>query len=382
MVRLQGEVPGSDFIPAPKMRSRRFPVKSMFIGVVARPQPAKGFNGRIHLERISEQVKVTKRTAHHRFTDDRLINSELKNENWRNLYLIDSDITTRQLAEEIGVVYDLERAIVDRLEFCYTTFIGDSGNSKLVAFKDDQRLSGFRRIDRDITVPPVPITVEDVTLRVRMKLGDVVERDCSCDSTYMLKAMDRVGESVRRKFSWVPSEEKCYIVMDNAGGHGTDNAITTYTNLLRDKYNIEIIHQVPRSPYCNLLDLGVWCSLQAHVEKEHYLKRTDVNALVNTVKKVWDLRCNSSGLDGVITRVWGRLRNVLALIVEGKGGNDLVEQKRGKKFRNLDLNQELLAQNQAEIAIPAETSNTVTSTNDPALYDLTVDNLDSDNEDY
>ena len=31
------EVPGSDFIPVPKVRSRRFPVKSMFMGVIGRP---------------------------------------------------------------------------------------------------------------------------------------------------------------------------------------------------------------------------------------------------------------------------------------------------------------------------------------------------------
>ena len=41
----EGEVPGSEFIPAPKMRSRRFPVKLMFMGVVANPCPDKGFDG-------------------------------------------------------------------------------------------------------------------------------------------------------------------------------------------------------------------------------------------------------------------------------------------------------------------------------------------------
>ena len=55
--------------------------------------------------------------------------------------------------------------------------------------------------------------------------------------------------------------------MDNAGGHGTDDAISEYTARLRDVYNITIIHQVPRSPFTNVLDLGVWCSLQARVEK-------------------------------------------------------------------------------------------------------------------
>ena len=55
--------------------------------------------------------------------------------------------------------------------------------------------------------------------------------------------------------------------MDNAGGHGTDDAITQYTINMKDTYNIEIIHQVPRSPFTNVLDLGIWASLQGIVEK-------------------------------------------------------------------------------------------------------------------
>ena len=35
--------------------------------------------------------------------------------------------------------------------------------------------------------------------------------------------------------------------------------------------------------------------------------------------------------------MWQRLGNVLALIVEGGGGNDLVETKRGKKNRKLEI---------------------------------------------
>ena len=42
------------------------------------------------------------------------------------------------------------------------------------------------------------------------------------------------------------------------------------------------------------------------------------------------------------TKVFNRLKNVLVLIVEGNGGNELVESKGGKKFRNLDLSIEQL----------------------------------------
>ena len=53
------------------------------------------------------------------------------------------------------------------------------------------------------------------------------------------------------------------------------------------------------------------------MEKEHYQKRTDVQALAKSVMKTWN---NDDDFTDVINRVWNRLRNVLALIVEGSGG--------------------------------------------------------------
>ena len=56
---------------------------------------------------------------------------------------------------------------------------------------------------------------------MRYKHGDEVEEDCSCDSKYMLGAMNRVGEAIRARYHWIPREESCYLVMDNAGVHGS-----------------------------------------------------------------------------------------------------------------------------------------------------------------
>ena len=44
------EPKGTDFIAYPKILSRRFPVKSMFLDVVARPQPDHNFDGKIFRE--------------------------------------------------------------------------------------------------------------------------------------------------------------------------------------------------------------------------------------------------------------------------------------------------------------------------------------------
>merc|ERR1712238_585958 len=61
---------GNDFTPSPKMRSRRYPVKCMFLGCVANPSPQHGFDGRIHLERISKQKPTGQMTHHSRFSED------------------------------------------------------------------------------------------------------------------------------------------------------------------------------------------------------------------------------------------------------------------------------------------------------------------------
>ena len=46
-------------------------------------------------------------------------------------------------------------------------------------------------------------------------------------------------------------------MIDNTGGHGTNDFVQEYTARLRTEYNIEIIQQIPRSPFTNVLDLGV-----------------------------------------------------------------------------------------------------------------------------
>ena len=102
---------------------------------------------------------------------------------------------------------------------------------------------------------------------------------------------------------------------------------------LDEKYNIQVIFQIPRSPYCNVLDLGVWCGLQSAVEKRHFQRRAHVEALVMSVMETWD----KGHLNDIISKVFGRLQKVLVLVVEGKGSNELVETKRGKQHVRNDL---------------------------------------------
>ena len=47
------------------------------------------------------------------FLSYRYVNSQLKSGDWRKLWTPDSDIPTAELADLIGEVYDLDRAIID-----------------------------------------------------------------------------------------------------------------------------------------------------------------------------------------------------------------------------------------------------------------------------
>ena len=58
---------------------------------------------------------------------------------------------------------------------------------------------------------------------------------------------------------------------------------------------------------------------------------------MNSVYSAWN---TSDTLDYVIGLVWGRLQNVMLLIIDGEGGNDKIEEKSGKKFYGLDLPEE------------------------------------------
>ena len=59
----------------------------------------------------------------------------------------------------------------------------------------------------------------------------------------MLDTIPDIAQTIWEKFYWIPETEKIYLVMDNAGGHGTDAAKETYVNVLKEK-NIEVIWQL------------------------------------------------------------------------------------------------------------------------------------------
>ena len=95
---------------------------------------------------------------------------------------------------------------------------------------------------------------------------------------------------------------------------------------MREDYNIIIIQQSARSPEVNALDLGIWMSVQSHVEHRHRERRRDPDGLAETVKEAW-----KHLPEDTIQKVFNRIPIVLEQIVNCGGDNINVEERRGRR---------------------------------------------------
>ncbi len=75
-----------------------------------------------------------------------------------------------------------------------------------------------------------------------------------------------IGPKIRQKMPWEPQKQPIYLIMDNAGGYGTREAVDQYTKTLWLQFNIIIKQQPACSPELNALDLGTWMSLHLAAE--------------------------------------------------------------------------------------------------------------------
>ena len=110
--------------------SRRFPVKSMFLGVAGRPLPRILFNSKALLKQASEEVLVTKLISRQSFIDDIFINCAIKLGKWIHIFDLSSMLSCIDILDGITVFYELNNAVTGMLEFSHTTFIGNAGNTK------------------------------------------------------------------------------------------------------------------------------------------------------------------------------------------------------------------------------------------------------------
>ena len=105
------------------------------MAVVGRPRKEYNFDGKIWLQRVSEEVTLQRRTTNQNFTDNVSINTYLKQGGWHLLYPEGDNITCDEMIGIIASQYGLEVAVADCLVFTYKICIGDQDNTKIVILK-------------------------------------------------------------------------------------------------------------------------------------------------------------------------------------------------------------------------------------------------------
>jgi hypothetical protein len=117
------------------------------------------------------------------------------------LFQCNKELTIGEIIGTISLYYGLEEYISDRMELSYTTYIGDKGNTKNIKLDNDINIFAvYFRMNTDKDVPSIPLSLNDLHLKIRYKMGDIVQKECTCDSTYMLSIIRRVGTALRTKF--------------------------------------------------------------------------------------------------------------------------------------------------------------------------------------
>ena len=287
------------------------------MAAVANPEPIHDFDGKIFLKRVSETKQYAKKTYTSMYHDHVAMNEEIKR-SWRST--ITSQMNAQDAIQAIVNEYGLELTAAKLHLRYYKT--AARGPYHTLAANEVIGACKIRDVTRGIARE---VTVEDLQLQVLREAGESFESDLTCDSEFMKIWMPRVGEAMRASYHWVPITTPLHLIMDNAGGHGRIDVIAGYKALLKEQYNVVIIHQIPRGPEMNLLDLGCWVSLQSAVEKHHRKIRTEKEALARTIEEVWET------FDGsVFQKVYERWLKVLDLIISDNGDNRLVDSHRGE----------------------------------------------------
>ena len=113
-----------------------------------------------------------------------------------------------------------------------------------------------------------------------------------------------------------------------------------------------------------MLDLDVWCLLQASVEKTHFMRQCNTEALVISVYET----CSTVQMSLVISNIFTKLQNCICLINRGDGCNNLVEEKRGPSHTNMKFDFEA---NSIEIeALVKAEGNVDSNSNDELMQDI------------
>ena len=200
----------------------------MFMGVVAKPEPEHDFDGKIDLIRVS-QDKIVSRLSYSKQFSDVVVENETIKRDWRRWVEASEYLDEATVADIIDVVAGnggLDQDVVDRLVLRYQS-CSLAGNKTWKVLDETDKVRN-KKTRSGAGQALRPLTLADLELSTCKRAGEIIQEDCSCDSTFMLRVMDGIGKKIREKYYWVPASKTIYWCMDNAGGHGTKDAIDEY----------------------------------------------------------------------------------------------------------------------------------------------------------
>ena len=324
----------------PKLRSRHFPLKVMFMGVIC-PLVANKTNGKILIKRVSRSVMQKRTSNNQHFHPSYNINHRLKAGKWRDSYDEEYEHTIDDFISEIQDTYKIDDSTAENLILMYRMYWivekTSDVKSKLVKLNADMngpvlKERKIRILKDDGKLEERELRLNDLHLRVNVSKGQIVERDVTCNSAFMMEHIQEIGKSIHNNYSFFDKKTPNYLFMDNAGGHGKTEVKQNYKNILKQEYNILIEWQVPNSPETNMLDFGVWMVFQLVVERIHKGKVMQSDELAKS------LMTASNNIDtSVFEKVHERWKLILHLIMSGKGTNEVVEQHRGLGYNLTNL---------------------------------------------
>ena len=194
------------FEHARKIRSRRYPTKVMYMGIVAPPDPEMLFDGKIMMKRVSKKVLSKALTYNQKISTNYHINQLInKSGEWKTSCYIDK-MCAWQLFESMGDVYCIDDNITFDMVCSYRTYpTATAKNVKVVRVDrtNDTPLCDIKfRPDKNGRIRG--LTLDDIILHVCVERGSSRESDINCDNTFMMNSIHEIGKSIRDKMDYVP----------------------------------------------------------------------------------------------------------------------------------------------------------------------------------
>ena len=124
--------------------------------------------------------------------------------------------------------------------------------------------------------------------------------------------------AICKKLSWA---KKVEVQMDSAGGHKINTSVDELNNLCAANYKISFCTQPTRSPDLNVLDLGIWNSLQSGVPTIKYDPDSEHQMFTRIeaeVMRAWNEYDGTTKL----TKIFHTLNLIYKEVIKAKGGNN------------------------------------------------------------